>query len=174
MQNLLLFAKRVKKFLILNVEDKLLLVKIYVLTAIARIVILIIPFRKYKRHLGILHNESSYKVNEEEFIIASKISWGIGVVSRYTPWQSKCLVQALTAQYLLWKNKIDSTLYLGVGKEEGIVKKSDMNNDNYNKEFKIIAHAWIRCGSLYVTGGNGRNFAIVAKFEKGSIKNHNE
>lgn len=58
MQNLLLFAKRVKKFLILNVEDKLLLVKIYILTAIARIVILIIPFRKYKRHLGILHNES--------------------------------------------------------------------------------------------------------------------
>ena len=43
---------------------------------------------------------------------------------------------------------IHSTLYLGVGKDEG----------------KMIAHAWLRCGQMYVTGGNGSSYAMVAKF----------
>ena len=28
------------------------------------------------------------------------------------------------------------------------------------------AHAWLRCGGLYVTGGTGEEFAQVAKFVK--------
>ena len=26
------------------------------------------------------------------------------------------------------------------------------------------AHAWIRCGKMYITGGNGAGYATVAKF----------
>ena len=29
---------------------------------------------------------------------------------------------------------------------------------------KMIAHAWLRCGQMYVTGGNGSSYAMVAKF----------
>jgi hypothetical protein len=46
------------------------------------------------------------------------------------------------------KKHISSTLYLGVGKD----------ND------QMVAHAWLRCGQLYVTGGNGSNYSMVAKF----------
>ena len=49
---------------------------------------------------------------------------------------------------LLKEAGIHSTLYLGVGKDEG----------------KMIAHAWLRCGQMYVTGGNGSSYAMVAKF----------
>ena len=28
----------------------------------------------------------------------------------------------------------------------------------------MIAHAWLRCGQMYVTGGNGSSYAMVAKF----------
>ena len=43
---------------------------------------------------------------------------------------------------------IASTIYLGVFKENG----------------KLKAHAWLRCGQLYLTGGNGEGMAVVAKF----------
>ena len=46
------------------------------------------------------------------------------------------------------KRGVNTTLYLGVGKEDG----------------NMVAHAWLRCGQLYVTGGNGNGYAMVAKF----------
>ena len=42
-------------------------------------------------------------------------------------------------------------MYLGVGLDE-------------NK--KMIAHAWLRCGQLYVTGGDGHEYTTVACFYK--------
>lgn len=59
------------------------------------------------------------------------------------------MVRAMTARKILLKKGINSTLYLGVGKEDG----------------KMVAHAWLRCGQLYVTGGNGTGYAMVAKFK---------
>ena len=29
----------------------------------------------------------------------------------------------------------------------------------------MIAHAWLRCGQIYVTGGDGQGYAVVAKFK---------
>lgn len=49
------------------------------------------------------------------------------------------------------KKKIKTTLYLGC--------KPDENG-------KIDAHAWLRCGEVYVTGGNGEGYAVVAYFLK--------
>ena len=34
------------------------------------------------------------------------------------------------------------------------------------EEEKMVAHAWLRCGEMYVTGGNGEGYAIVSKFYK--------
>ena len=51
--------------------------------------------------------------------------------------------------YFLQKRGIKTTLYLGVNK--------DTNND-------MKAHAWIRAGEMYVTGGDGKGYATVAKF----------
>ena len=43
-----------------------------------------------------------------------------------------------------------STLYLGCGMEEG----------------KMVAHAWLRFGEMYVTGGDGGGYTTVARFCK--------
>ncbi|WP_051204843.1 lasso peptide biosynthesis B2 protein [Butyrivibrio sp. VCD2006] len=60
-------------------------------------------------------------------------------------------MRALTAQKLLLEKGIESTLYLGCKEDE---------------TGKMVAHAWIRCGKAYVTGGNGAadGYAIVEKF----------
>ena len=81
--------------------------------------------------------------------IASHISWVVTLISSKTPWESKCLVQALTAQRMLKSKGISTTIYLGVRKEGNEMK----------------AHAWLRCGEYYVTGGAIREqYTVVAKF----------
>ena len=51
---------------------------------------------------------------------------------------------------MLKKQGVSTTLYLGV--------KKDNNN-------QMLAHAWIRCGDYFVTGGGNRyGYAVVAKF----------
>ena len=169
MQNLLQCVKRIKEFMSFRLNDKLLIIRIVILTAVARAAILIIPFRKLKTYIGELNKESTFNISQEEYNIARKIGWAIEKVSDHTPWESKCFVRALTAQYLLKHKKIDSTIYLGVAKEDNLLKNKNTQEISCDKasESKMIAHSWIRCGELYVTGGNGAGFAIVAKFKKG-------
>lgn len=79
-----------------------------------------------------------------------KVAWAVHKVSGYTPWESKCLVQAIAAKRMLKSRKIVSTLYLGVAR-------------NHSNELK--AHAWLRSGPVYLTGGRGHeSFTVVATF----------
>lgn len=130
-------------------SDKKLLFEALFLTALARAVILLIPFKKYQKYLGVYSQETSYEMLIDKNSLIKRISWAVNIVSKYTPWESKCLVQAVTAQRMLKARKIGSTLYLGVNK--------DTNN--------MHAHAWLRCGQVIVTGGYNKDaFKEVAKF----------
>ena len=82
--------------------------------------------------------------------VARKIGEVVDTVSRSTPWESKCLVQALVVKIMLRRRGIANTLFLGVGKDE---------------ENSLVAHAWLRCGETIITGGKGRQwFTVVGKF----------
>jgi len=161
MKSLSLYVKKIQSFLSFRLRDKCLLLRVFLLTGIIRMIILTIPFRKMKKYMGNLNKESDSEAAKEEYDVSRRISWAIKTIVKYTPWESKCLVQALTAQYLLCRKGIQSTLYLGVGKEKCI-------SEGQKEELNMIAHSWIRCGKLYVTGGNGEGFAVVAKFMKGA------
>lgn len=150
MQNILDVIRKIRIFLCIKWYDKALLIQAFLLTGIARLVILFIPFEKYKRYIGKYKKETSFELNSKEYRIIKRVAWAVNIVSRKTPWESKCLVQALTAQRMLKRRKICSTLYLGVNKDA----KNTMN-----------AHAWLRCGEVFVTGGYNRDeFKEVAKF----------
>lgn len=152
MLKLLRVLIQVNKFRRYLFQDKLLILKAFFITGIMRFILIVIPFRRLKKYLGKYNEESDIDINCKHKYIIEKISWAVTKISRYTPWNSRCFVQALTAQRLLYEQGLESTLYLGVCKSE---------NDG-----KIDAHAWIRCGNMYVTGGNGDKFYIVAKFKK--------
>ncbi len=96
--------------------------------------------------------ESPKEADVSQYLYAKKVSYAVDQVCQKTKWESKCLVRALTAQKLLRRKKIATTLYLGCGLDEN---------------GKMIAHAWLRCGKMYVTGGDGRDYAIVDKFRAG-------
>lgn len=140
--------KKMYHFICYNKRKRLTLA-IYGYTAFYRIQILLIPSKILQKYWGRYGEESKSEDTNEHYFYAIGISNYVNRIAEKTPWQSKCLVRALTAQQLLRRKQIATTLYLGVGKDE---------------KGRMIAHAWLRCGKLYVTGGNGADYAVVAKF----------
>ena len=120
----------------------------YFYSALFRLQILLIKPKYLKKHWGEEDRETVDKEPREIYIYAASVSRIVNRICTKTSWESKCLVRALTAQKLLKRKKIHSTMYLGCKMDEG----------------KMVAHAWIRCGEMYVTGGNGEGYAVVDKF----------
>ena len=118
---------------------------------IYRFLIFFIPMRYLEKYFGEKEKESHEQGTDRDYYWAYRVSREVNRIADKTPWDSKCLVRALAAQHILQRRGVSTTLYLGVGKDE-------------NK--KMIAHAWLRCGSFYVTGGAGEEYAMVAKFKK--------
>ncbi|MEO0771345.1 MAG: lasso peptide biosynthesis B2 protein [Cyanobacteria bacterium J06649_4] len=117
---------------------------------VARFVILIFPFRWVEPYLGQRMIESALDDKPNDPQQLRKVAWAIHKVSGYTPWESKCLAQAIAAKRMLKSRKIVSTLYLGVA-------RSQAN--------ELEAHAWLRSGPVYLTGGRGHEFfTVVATF----------
>ena len=142
--------RRIIKYFGLSCWEQWLFIEAFCLTGIVRLAILLLPFRWLAPALGKHKQESPMIEDILKFETARRIGWVVETVSRYTPWESKCLVQAIVGKIMLRKRGIANTLYLGVGKDE---RKS------------LVAHAWLRCGEKMLTGGQGyRWFTIVGKF----------
>jgi hypothetical protein len=139
--------KRILKFFRYNTNKRMSILTLF-LSAFFRVCVLIVPMKHLRKYFGVLNEESAQEETPDRYRQALRVSYIVNRVCSQTPWESKCLVRALTTQHLLKKKKISSTLYLGVGK----------------KDDEIIAHAWLRCGSYYLTGGNGDGYVQVAKF----------
>ena len=130
-------------------KNKKMTLAIYGLTAFYRAQMLLIPSKILQKHWGKKNEESPNEETIEHYRYAYRVSREVDRIADKTPWESKCLVRALTARFLLHRKDIFTTLYLGVGKDENGV---------------MVAHAWLRCGERYVTGGDGSSYATVARF----------
>lgn len=122
----------------------------------ARILLLLVPFKYLAARLGKQHNQSpvTFDTNPERDQ-ARRIGRAVTTMSRYVPWDSACLAQAVAGKFMLQRRHIPSTLYLGVAKDG---------------DAKMIAHAWLRCGDVIVTGApQHQRFTVVSTFaEDGS------
>lgn len=121
----------------------------FALCGFYRASMLIIPAKKLESHFGNKGEESKLTESKRNYYHAKRIARVVNEVAAKTPWESKCLVRALTVRYLLKRKGISYTLYLGVGKD-------DRGN--------MVAHSWIRSGEFLASGGDGTGFATVAKF----------
>lgn len=122
----------------------------YLYLAWARLLILV-PFRRLGPMLGAHMQETPREGAELEHLRqARRIKDAIAVASKYTPWDSKCLVRAIAGMKMLKRRGIPSTLYLGAGRGE---------------RGEMAAHAWLRCGPCYVSGAEEmRRFTVVSTF----------
>lgn len=140
-------------FLRLPVREKFWFFWLFLLSGPIRAAILLLPFRWLAPRIGV-HYENlqlATVVSEEQRMLAWHIGRMMELAAAYTPWESKCLVQAIATKVLLAHYRIPYVLYLGVTKGPD------------GSELK--AHAWLSVGPWIITGRDGhRAFTIVSTF----------
>src|SRR4051812_23963736 len=104
--------RKLKTFVSLDKGKKMLLLEAYIYLAWARI-LKKIPFSKLAPSLGTHMTETSMVDNPSDRESLRFVSDAIHIMSRYTFWESMCLVKAIAGMKMLKRRKIESTLYLG-------------------------------------------------------------
>ncbi|WP_410513567.1 lasso peptide biosynthesis B2 protein [Paenibacillus sp. BR2-3] len=143
--------RRIRLLLTFDKTTVLLFAEAFLMLGWARIMMLF-KFAKIAPTLGLKSRETAEDYRKDDIRPIKNITSAIHVVSRYTPWDSKCLVRAIAGMKMLERRRINSTLYLGTAKDEN---------------GRMIAHAWLRSGPFYISGADVMNrFVIVEKFAK--------
>lgn len=124
----------------------------FLLLGCMRAALLLAPFRRLApclgRHLQAL--PVIPLVDRSGCVRASHIGAAIRTAARYTPWESKCLAQAMVARVLLGLNRLPYALYLGL---------------DTRAPAGMAAHAWVCVGPVAVTGGDSfGQFTVVSTF----------
>jgi len=141
---------KVIKALRLPLTQKGLLLEALVLLAVARAAVLLLPFRWVARSLGKEAAQTPVQDDPAQLRQVCRIRAMVYSVSHSVPWTSKCLDQAIAARIMLKFRRIPATVYFGVKNDE---------------QGQLAAHAWLRSGSVYVTGGRVRHeYAIINTF----------
>jgi hypothetical protein len=136
----------------LSWRERGLLVESLFWLATARLIVLLLPFQVLSKALGVHMGESARDDDPRVHQLIRQISWAILAVSRRAPWRCRCLEQGIAAKMMLRRRGVGNTLYLGVARGTAGVE----------------AHAWLRNGSYYLTGGAERErFAVVSHFADG-------
>jgi hypothetical protein len=148
--------KRLQKFTTLTHQQKSIFMQAWFMLAWFRAAILCVSFKRLARTLE--HHRlpaEAQPFNSEQLDLATSIGRLVASAARFTPWQSRCLVQVLVTQRLLAKHNIGGQFYLGVRKVS-----EDGSNDS-----GLSAHAWLQCDKVIVNGAAGHEaFAVVSSF----------
>lgn len=123
-------------------------IEAWILLHLARLSILMLPFKKLASLLG----KSQYEVVKDPSVDASAtlVLHAIRRAARFTLHNSKCYDQALAGKVMLIYRKVSSTIYFGLAKKE---------------DAGISAHAWLCAGTIVVTGKKSmQRFTPVAWF----------
>ncbi len=126
----------------------------YPLLGLARFSLLLLPFRTIARTLGQDQKAVMFVplATPAEMRGALAIGRAIRMAAEYTPWESKCLAQAMVAAVLLRIKGLPYGLYFGVRKDPAAANG-------------MAAHAWVCTGPAAVTGGRSfGQFAVVGCF----------
>lgn len=121
----------------------------FLLLGIARISIAVLPTRRLlswsRCHRCKTHSDDAEQEARIERLRA-RVSWAVTRAARYTPWDSKCLAQALAAKWILKRYGVGAELFFGVARDD---------------QSKLIAHAWLVQEGQILTGGEGHEQYVV-------------
>ncbi len=130
-----------------SVSDYYYFAEAYVFLCIGKFMVKMVPFRKIIKYLSANGNQ---ELKDPIAHFPLKVAVAVRRASRYTFFRSVCYDQAIAAKLMLKMRKIPSTLYFGTAKD----------NDG-----KLIAHAWLKCSEIIVTGEKGMDrFTVIGAF----------
>lgn len=147
--------KRLLKFIRMPLRSKLMLPEAFLLSAYYRWQIDHRKFADISPRIGTLWLETPF---EQTPAAAKQIKGIVEAVCKRTPWECTCLIRALTAKKLLNRRGYPCTLYMGVKAKSGKAME---------------AHAWLRCGRLFVTGGSGAGYTVTTIYGDSCIPHGN-
>ena len=144
--------RNVRKYFLLTGQQKKLFIEAYLTLGFYRIAILTRSFKSLVSELNQNGKPIRAENPDDKKQIALLIGGAVTTAANHTPWQSACLVQALTAQRMLLKRKIAGSFHLGV-------TMNSAEND------LLAAHAWLVCGGEILTGKAGlERYTILSTF----------
>lgn len=150
MRSFALWHRYLYRCLELSWSDRVLLAEAMVCLGIARLALMVVPFRRIAPYLGRQQCETPLAEASGQPASLCRIARAVSRVSPHTPWHNACLVQAIAAKMMLRRRGIPSTLYLGVMKHAAT---------------GFAAHAWLRSGGVVLTGALGRErFTVISTF----------
>ena len=131
-------------------KEYLLFAEAWFFLAIARGMLLVLPFKRIAPMLGKLMTDAPDKKADNPLALLNDIKVAILRAGRFSPWRTKCFEQAIAAKIMLRLRRIKSLLYLGVYKDQA--------ND-------LKAHSWLMAGDIVVTGGpDVTKYTVVSWF----------
>lgn len=151
----MVFMRKIKSFISLPLVDQLAFPWIWLLLGLARVVILVVPFRVFSSWLGVYSKVNVY--TPDITMIQTRKARRLGCLVRasatVTPWESACFPRALVACFLLRLVGVPYVMHFGLAK-----------NTNSSSEDPMKAHAWVIAGPVSVTGGEGLEYSVVASY----------
>ena len=141
------------EFLRLPNAKRQILVEAAICLSIARIAIMALPFPWIVPFLGQNMTVSLDTTEPEHSDLIKQVSWAVRTASRRLPGKASCLARAIAAKRMLRRRGVQSTLYLGIGKDG---------------DGKLRAHAWLRSGNVIASGARGMvSFTVISTFANG-------
>lgn len=135
-------------------RDYLLFAEATLALAMARLVVLFVPFQRACRLYDLKVTKSEPEIERHVATArAQAVAWAVGAATRRTPWSNTCLVQALAGATMLRRRAVSGTVVLGV--------RRDVASD----DAKMEAHAWVKVGDSVLIGAAGHErYSPIAHF----------
>lgn len=123
---------------------------------LARLVLLLIPFRSLARRFGTFVPPTDPRValarsgdGAAQAALAREIGWAVTTAARHLPFRAVCLPQAMAAWMMLRRRGVPSVIHFGASKGADV----------------LATHAWLDAAGIEVTGFPvGGQFAEIACF----------
>lgn len=134
---------------------KALLFPAWCLLGIARLMVLLLPFKWLAPLIGRYGGVAAFLplAKPSDYQRAMSIGRAVRMAATVTPWQANCQPQAIAARCLLGVFSVPYAVFYGVANAP---------------EQNMQAHAWVGCGPVPVTGGYAFDeFTVVAVFAGG-------
>ena len=119
----------------LDGADKWLLLRATAWLAIARAMLVVMPFDRLAARLSAQGGSISTEPDPD---VLQRIGFAVRVGANHVPWRSDCFPQTIAARMLLKRFGYASTIHFGVDR---------VGDDG------LEGHAWLTCGETVVIGG---------------------
>lgn len=126
----------------------LLFLQAWICIAIARCMLVFIPFRKIAALLG--KNVPENITSNSRTLRPERIRAAIRRAAACSPWRARCFEQALAGKIMLRSRRMSGIVFFGISKVGG----------------DLQAHAWLESEGVIITGGKeASQYTIIARFK---------